>query len=149
MRLGVVGIVAERLLEALDGVRDLPLLQQGVAGIRGHRGPLAIHNHALQFRPFLALGGCLRRMTLLRKHGGQCQVRIGLVRHLTNRFPQSVSGLRQFVHLAIEAAQRGPAVGIVGVQLHGQRELASGIVVAAVLHIKNAKRVMRFMRRRV
>src|SRR4029077_692849 len=39
--------------------------------------------------------------------------------------------------------------GVVGMQFHGQRELAGCVVVVTVLHVKDAKGVVRLMRGRV
>src|SRR5271154_1929579 len=145
MGFAVVGVVADGFLVALDSVGDLTFLQERVAGICGDLGSLVIHVGAFQFRAFFAFSGSFGGVALLREHSGQSEVRVWLVGHLANRFAEGVGGFGKLVHFAVEAAQRGPAVGVIGVQLHGQGEFAGGVVVAAVLHKKNAESVVRFV----
>src|SRR5580704_9937997 len=133
MCFGIVGVFAEGVLKALDGVVELALLEEGIAGICGDSGALPMHHFALEVGAFFAFGGGFGGVSLLRKDCRQCEVRFGLVRQLANGFPESGGGLGQLVHFAVETAKSGPAIGIVGMELHRERQFAGSVVVTAVL----------------
>jgi hypothetical protein len=146
VRFGVVSVVTDGVAELHDGVVDAAFLEKRVAGVSCNFGALAVHIGAHQIGSGFALGGGFGGMVFLCQHGGEGEVGIGLLRKLPDSFLQRGFCLGKPVKVIVYAAQRRPAIAVLGAEFKRGVQLAGGIFVSAGLQIEDAEDVGRLGR---
>ena len=98
---------------------------------------------------YFAFGGGFSALASFHVERGELDVKAGLVRFERDRAGESVDSAGGVVGVFQNAAEEGPCVAVVGLQLCGLLEFFDGVGEAALLHIDDAESVGRIGERGV